>query len=213
MVLSDRDIKKYIEERKIVIEPFSESRIYPASYSFSLGHTLLKPIGNDVIDFKKNFLPEYREIIIDEIGYTIEPGNMQRGLDNKFLNQFNVMDKTLHFSISIDNNYTKKFIPKKKTISNRNPYIAPYRRQKEVEKVKEYVDLGVKEGAKIIVDGRNIILKGYENGFYIGSYLFDHVKKDKRIYKEEIFGPVLSVERANDFYEATQLVNDHEFGN
>ena len=80
-------------------------------------------------------------------------------------------------------------------------------------KVKGYVDIGVKEGAKLVVDGRNFKLQGYENGYYIGGCLFDHVKKNMRIYKEEIFGPVLSVIRAKDFDEALQLVNDHEFGN
>ena len=80
-------------------------------------------------------------------------------------------------------------------------------------KVKSYVDIGEKEGAKLVVDGRNFKLQGYENGYYIGGCLFDHVKKDMRIYKEEIFGPVLSVVRVKDFNEALQLVNDHEFGN
>jgi malonate-semialdehyde dehydrogenase (acetylating)/methylmalonate-semialdehyde dehydrogenase len=80
-------------------------------------------------------------------------------------------------------------------------------------KVKDYVDIGEKEGAKLIVDGRNFKLQGYEKGYYIGGCLFDHVTKDMRIYKEEIFGPVLSVVRAKDFDEALQLVNDHEFGN
>ena len=82
-----------------------------------------------------------------------------------------------------------------------------------LEKVKNYVDIGEKEGAKLLVDGRNLKLQGYEKGYYIGGCLFDHVKKDMRIYKEEIFGPVLSVVRANDFDEALKLVNDHEFGN
>ncbi len=76
-----------------------------------------------------------------------------------------------------------------------------------------YVDIGEKEGAKLIVDGRNFKLKGYENGYYIGGCLFDHVTKDMKIYKEEIFGPVLSVVRAKNFDQALQLVNDHEFGN
>jgi len=80
-------------------------------------------------------------------------------------------------------------------------------------KVKGYVDIGIKEGAKLVVDGRNLKLQGYENGYYLGGCLFDHVKKDMRIYKEEIFGPVLSVVRAKDFEEALKLVNDHEFGN
>ena len=82
-----------------------------------------------------------------------------------------------------------------------------------LEKVKGYVDIGEKEGAKLIVDGRNFKIQGYENGYYIGGCLFDHVTKDMRIYKEEIFGPVLSVVRAKDFNEALSLVNDHEFGN
>jgi len=82
-----------------------------------------------------------------------------------------------------------------------------------LEKVKNYVDIGEKEGAKLVVDGRNFKIQGYEKGFYMGGCLFDHVKKDMRIYKEEIFGPVLSVVRAKDFNEALKLVNDHEFGN
>jgi len=91
--------------------------------------------------------------------------------------------------------------------------MGPLVTKEHLEKVKGYVDLGVKEGAKLVVDGRNLKLQGYENGYYIGGCLFDHVKKDMRIYKEEIFGPVLSVVRAKDFEEATQLINDHEFGN
>ena len=82
-----------------------------------------------------------------------------------------------------------------------------------LEKVKSYVDIGVKEGAKLVVDGRKFKIQGYENGYYMGGCLFDEVKKEMRIYKEEIFGPVLSVVRAKDFDEAIKLVNDHEFGN
>jgi len=91
--------------------------------------------------------------------------------------------------------------------------MGPLVTKEHLDKVKGYVDLGVKEGAKLVVDGRNLKLQGYEKGFYIGGCLFDHVTKDMRIYKEEIFGPVLSVVRAKNFEEATQLVNDHEFGN
>ena len=80
-------------------------------------------------------------------------------------------------------------------------------------KVKSYVDTGEKEGAKLIVDGRNLKLQGYDNGYYIGGCLFDHVTKDMKIYKEEIFGPVLSVVRTKNFDEALKLVNDHECGN
>ena len=91
--------------------------------------------------------------------------------------------------------------------------MGPLVTKEHLEKVKSYVDIGVKEGAKLVVDGRNLKLQGYEKGFYMGGCLFDNVKKNMRIYKEEIFGPVLSVVRAKDFDEATQLINDHEFGN
>ncbi len=82
-----------------------------------------------------------------------------------------------------------------------------------LERVKGYVDLGVEEGAKLVVDGRDFKMQGYENGYYMGGCLFDNVTKDMRIYKEEIFGPVLSVVRANTYEEALALPNDHEYGN
>ncbi len=80
-------------------------------------------------------------------------------------------------------------------------------------KIEDYIQKGVIEGADLVVDGRNYNIQGYENGYYIGGCLFDQVTKNMRIYKEEIFGPVLSVVRAKDFDEALKLVNDHEFGN
>ena len=80
-------------------------------------------------------------------------------------------------------------------------------------RIKDYVDIGVKEGAKLVVDGRGFKMQGYENGWYMGGCLFDNVTKDMRIYKEEIFGPVLSVVRAGGYEEALKLVNDHEYGN
>ena len=82
-----------------------------------------------------------------------------------------------------------------------------------VEKVKSYIDIGVKEGATLAVDGRGFKMQGYENGFYLGGSLFDNVTKDMRIYKEEIFGPVLSVVRAKDYHEALALPSDHDYGN
>jgi malonate-semialdehyde dehydrogenase (acetylating)/methylmalonate-semialdehyde dehydrogenase len=82
-----------------------------------------------------------------------------------------------------------------------------------LEKVKAYVDLGVQEGAKLAVDGRGFKLQGYENGFYLGGCLFDEVKPEMRIYKEEIFGPVLSVVRAKDYAEALRLPSENEYGN
>jgi len=82
-----------------------------------------------------------------------------------------------------------------------------------LERVRGYVDIGVKEGAKLVVDGRDFKLQGYENGFFIGGCLFDEVKPEMRIYKEEIFGPVLSVVRAGTYDEAVGLASDHEYGN
>jgi len=81
------------------------------------------------------------------------------------------------------------------------------------DKVLSYVDLGLQEGAKLLVDGRNFTMQGYENGFYMGGCLFDEVRPDMRIYKEEIFGPVLSVVRADNYEEALRLPTEHEYGN
>src|SRR5213083_406452 len=82
-----------------------------------------------------------------------------------------------------------------------------------LDRVKNYVEIGLKEGATLAVDGRGFRMQGYENGFYLGGSLFDNVTKDMRIYKEEIFGPVLSVVRADSYDEALKLTNDHEYGN
>ena len=82
-----------------------------------------------------------------------------------------------------------------------------------VDKVRSYVDLGLKEGAKLKVDGRNFRLQGYENGFFMGGCLFDEVTPAMRIYKEEIFGPVLSVVRAKTYEEALRLPSEHDYGN
>src|ERR1700720_673946 len=82
-----------------------------------------------------------------------------------------------------------------------------------LDKVKSYVDMGVKEGAKLVVDGRGFKLQGYENGNFMGGCLFDEVTPDMRIYKEEIFGPVLCVVRAKDYEEAVRLPSEHAYGN
>jgi malonate-semialdehyde dehydrogenase (acetylating)/methylmalonate-semialdehyde dehydrogenase len=81
------------------------------------------------------------------------------------------------------------------------------------DKVKGYIDLGVQEGAELVVDGRELRLQGYEDGFFLGGSLFDRVRPEMRIYREEIFGPVLCVIRAEGFEDALKLVNEHEFGN
>jgi malonate-semialdehyde dehydrogenase (acetylating) / methylmalonate-semialdehyde dehydrogenase len=80
-------------------------------------------------------------------------------------------------------------------------------------KVRGYVDAGVAEGATLVVDGRGLKVPGCEEGFFLGACLFDHVKPGMSIYKEEIFGPVLAIVRAENFEEALALVNGHEYGN
>ena len=82
-----------------------------------------------------------------------------------------------------------------------------------LERVRGYVDLGVDEGARLVVDGRGHVVPGHERGFYLGGCLFDHVTPEMRIYKEEIFGPVLCVVRVPTFDAALALVNSHEYGN
>ena len=81
------------------------------------------------------------------------------------------------------------------------------------DKVENYITLGQKEGATLVLDGRNYKIQGYENGNFVGPTLFDNVTKEMKIYKEEIFGPVLSVVRVKNYEEAINLVNDHAYGN
>ncbi|KQT86588.1 CoA-acylating methylmalonate-semialdehyde dehydrogenase [Aurantimonas sp. Leaf443] len=81
------------------------------------------------------------------------------------------------------------------------------------QKILGLVETGLQEGAKLLVDGRNFRMQGYEDGFFVGSCLFDHVTPDMEIYKQEIFGPVLSVVRAKDYEAAIDLPMRHEYGN
>ena len=81
------------------------------------------------------------------------------------------------------------------------------------DRIEGYIKLGVDEGAQLVVDGRGFKVAGHENGFFTGGTLFDHVTPQMRIYKEEIFGPVLGCVRVADFAAAVDLVNAHEFGN
>ena len=97
--------------------------------------------------------------------------------------------------------------------SDRDADYGPLVTKMALDRVKGYIDIGVKEGASLTVDGRGFKMQGYENGYFLGGTLFDHVTKDMRIYKEEIFGPVLSVLRAKTYEEALGLCNDHEYGN
>ncbi len=91
--------------------------------------------------------------------------------------------------------------------------MGPLVTRQHLEKVRAYVDEGVREGARLLVDGRGLKLQGYEEGFFIGGCLFDDVRPEMRIYREEIFGPVLAVVRVPDFASATTLINAHEYGN
>ena len=81
------------------------------------------------------------------------------------------------------------------------------------DKVISYIDAGAREGAQLLVDGRGLILQGYEQGFWLGGTLLDRVTPDMTVYKEEIFGPVLSVVRAENYEGAVGLVNSHPFAN
>ena len=81
------------------------------------------------------------------------------------------------------------------------------------DKVRSYVDLGIEEGADLVIDGRSLVVDGHEDGFFLGPCLFDRVTEKMRIYKEEIFGPVLCVVRAESEDEAMRLIDEHEYGN
>lgn len=81
------------------------------------------------------------------------------------------------------------------------------------QKVENYIQMGVDEGAELVVDGRGFSLQGHENGFFVGPTLFDHVKPMMQTYREEIFGPVLQIVRADSFEEAVRLPSEHQYGN
>jgi len=91
--------------------------------------------------------------------------------------------------------------------------MGPLVTKQHLDKVRGYIDAGVAEGARLVVDGRGLKLQGYENGNFIGGTLFDHVTTDMTIYKEEIFGPVLAVARADSYATAAKWINEHEYGN
>ncbi|MDH3274528.1 MAG: aldehyde dehydrogenase family protein, partial [Gammaproteobacteria bacterium] len=91
--------------------------------------------------------------------------------------------------------------------------MGPLITQAHYDKVRGYVDLGVEEGADLVVDGRNLVVEGHENGYFLGGCLFDNVTAEMRIYQEEIFGPVLCVVRAESQEQAMQLIDGHEYGN
>ncbi|MDE1149840.1 MAG: CoA-acylating methylmalonate-semialdehyde dehydrogenase [Azospirillaceae bacterium] len=91
--------------------------------------------------------------------------------------------------------------------------MGPLVTRQHLDKVLGYIDAGLAQGARLVVDGRDVRLQGYENGYFLGGTLFDHVTPDMTIYKEEIFGPVLSVLRVDAYAEAARLINEHPYGN
>src|SRR5471032_1284662 len=91
--------------------------------------------------------------------------------------------------------------------------MGPVVTRQALERIEGYIALGVEEGASLVVDGRGLKVPGHEEGFFTAGTLFDHVTPEMRIYKEEIFGPVLACVRVKDFTEAVDLINAHEFGN
>ncbi len=91
--------------------------------------------------------------------------------------------------------------------------MGPLVTNQHLAKVTSYVNKGVEEGASLVVDGRDHVVAGHEDGFFLGGCLFDNVTKDMSIYKDEIFGPVLSVVRVQDFNAGCELINNHEYGN
>jgi malonate-semialdehyde dehydrogenase (acetylating) / methylmalonate-semialdehyde dehydrogenase len=116
------------------------------------------------------------------------------------------------------NELVKRLVPRVKNLkigpsTDETVDFGPLVTQAHLDKIKSYVALGLEEGAKLLVDGRDFKMRGYENGFYMGGCLFDGVKPHMRIYREEIFGPVLCVLRAASYAEGLAFANNHEYGN
>ena len=97
--------------------------------------------------------------------------------------------------------------------TDREAEMGPIVTQESLTRIKGYIDAGVREGAELVVDGRHLAMQGLEQGYFIGGSLFDRVKPNMSIYTDEIFGPVLSVVRVDDYEKALGLVNDHQYGN
>jgi malonate-semialdehyde dehydrogenase (acetylating)/methylmalonate-semialdehyde dehydrogenase len=96
---------------------------------------------------------------------------------------------------------------------DREAEMGPLVTRQHLDKVLSYVSAGVQEGAELVVDGRDFRLQGYEDGFFMGGCLFDRVTPAMKIYREEIFGPVLAVVRAPDYQAAIDMIDEHEYGN
>lgn len=96
---------------------------------------------------------------------------------------------------------------------NEEPHMGPLVSKVHADKVLSYIDSGIEDGAKLLVDGRDFTVVDHEQGYFVGPTLFDHVKPGMRIYNEEIFGPVLCVVRVKSYNDAVTLINSHEYGN
>jgi len=97
--------------------------------------------------------------------------------------------------------------------TDKDAQMGPIVSKMQRDKIVGYIDAGVEAGAELVVDGRGFSLQGYENGFFVGGTLFDRVTPDMKIYREEIFGPVLSVVRAQSYQDAVDLIHGHEYAN
>jgi len=97
--------------------------------------------------------------------------------------------------------------------SDENNDFGPVITKQHMDKVVGYIDSSKEQGATIVVDGRNPVVEGYENGYFVAGTLIDHVKPGMTCYEEEIFGPVLLVVRATSMNDAMKMINDHEYGN
>ncbi|HYD60432.1 MAG TPA: CoA-acylating methylmalonate-semialdehyde dehydrogenase [Noviherbaspirillum sp.] len=119
---------------------------------------------------------------------------------------------------SVADKLVEALIPRVKALKIKNGMEAdaemgPVVTAQHKDKIEGYIEDGVRSGAKLLVDGRGLKVPGHENGFFLGGSLFDHVTPEMKIYKEEIFGPVLCVVRVPDFASAVELINAHEFAN
>ena len=97
--------------------------------------------------------------------------------------------------------------------SDRDAHYGPVVNAAHRARIEDYIAMGVREGAELVVDGRGFVLQGHEEGFFIGPTMFDHVKPEMQSYREEIFGPVLQIVRAESLAEATALASNHQYGN
>ncbi len=116
------------------------------------------------------------------------------------------------------NSFVEKMAPRVRGLkigpyTDRAAEMGPVITKESKEKIERYISEGEADGAEVVVDGRGISLQGYEKGFFVGGTLLDKVTKDMSVYKDEIFGPVLSVVRAKTYEEAKGLVIGHEYGN